>query len=620
MTPQAFLDLLWRYKPEEQYILIWTGQDKRSHWFQDAAKAGEFVASDACRGKCVFVGIGASRTDNGPARRCTSEEVATLCAVWTDLDLTGEAHKGKALPGTIEDALSVLPKDMPPTITVATGNGAHAWWVFKEPLTFETDADRAEAHCILNRWHTLIRFRCAARGGWTYDRLSDLARVARVPGTFNMKDPTNPKAVAVIGGQPDRFYDLSDFEEYLDDAGIPNEEAQQRAAYDWAARFKDTPLVINHAARIPQELLDAWMDPKNSDQQTASRFRNTWERRRHDLKDPSQSGYDLALADFGVMARLAEQQMVDLIIHHRSLHGQKHRHRLDYFQRTIAKATERNPDAPPPDTAPPTTGPVAPQGAHVAPEDREATDDTSKPPAARTPNATTVKAMRAADAPPPKEMSESDQKAALCEKISVQTAIPVAIMRLLRITGKDPSFRMELANGAKIEFTSVSKFRNQEVVRDSLAGQMKWLMPPIKASRWREIAQDMLSACFDEDGPIEAKWEDAARDTVGRYLEDNGFIEDIASAHPQYRGKPIVKDGRVAINTTDFHGWINRTTLQNLSVKALAGQLSAIGAVQKRVAGKGFREQSRWLLPIEHFDPADFGKAETPQEDSHAAK
>jgi hypothetical protein len=611
MTPQAFLDLLWQYKPEDQYILIWTAQNKRSHWFQDVSKAGDFVESDACRGKCVFVGIGASKTDNGTARRCASEEIATLCAIWTDLDLTGEAHKGKALPGTVEDALSVLPEDMPPTITVSTGNGAHAWWVFKEPLTFETEEDRHDAVRVLNRWHTLIRFRCAARG-WVYERLSDLARVARVPGTFNMKEPTNPKAVTVRS-QTNRFYNLSDFEEYVDDAGIPDDEARERAAREWKERFADKPLVINHAARIPQELLDAWMDPKNSDQQTASRFRNTWERRRHDLKDPSQSGYDLALADFGVMAGLAEQQIVDLVVHHRSTHGQKQRHRIDYFQRTIAKATERNPDAPP------TTGLAAPQGAHVAPESQQATDDASKHPTAPVPNPTTVKAMRAAAAPP-KEMSESDQKTAFCEKISVQIGIPVAITRLLRITGKDPSFRMELADGTKIEFTSVKAFRNQEAVRDALAGQMKWLMPPIKPQRWREIAQDMLRACFDEEGPIEAKWEEAARDMVGRYLEDNGFIEDIAAAHPQYRGKPIVKDGRIAINTTDFHGWINRTTLQVLTVKAIAGQLSAIGAVQKRVGGKGFREQSRWLLPIEHFNPADFDKAEVPQEDSRAAK
>jgi hypothetical protein len=596
MTTREFLEALWQYKPEDQYMLIWTGQDKRSRWFLDVMEAADYVASDAYRGKCVFVGIGSSKTDNGPVRRCTSEEIASLCAVWADLDLKGEAHKGKALPGTVEDALSVLPKDMPPTITVSTGNGVHAWWVFKEPLTFDTGEERNDAVRVLNRWHTLIRLRCGARG-WAYDRLSDLARVARVPGTLNMKDPANPKPVTIIAST-DRRYELSDFEEYADDAGIPDEEARERAAREWSERFKDKPIVINHAARIPQEMLDAWMDPANSDETPALRFRHTWNRQRHDLKDQSQSGYDLALADFGVMADLSDQQIVDLICHHRFLHGKKQRTREDYFQRTLAKAWDRNPDAPA----------------------LAATDSQQKPAPADTQEGAPASAQEDAPATPEKEMSEQDAKALLCVKISEAIGIPIPITRLVRVTGKDPSYRMELAADTKIEFTSIKTFRNQEAVRDALATQTKWLMPPIKPAMWRVIAQDMLHACFDEEGPIEVRWEDAARDTVGRYLEDNGFIEDIATAHPQYRLKPIVKDERIAINTTDFHGWINRTTFQNLSPKALASQLSAIGAVHKRVTGKGFREQSRWLLPIEYFAPADYEKGAASQEGGDATE
>ena len=45
---------------------------------------------------------------------------------------------------------------------------------------------------------------------------------------------------------------------------------------------------------------------------------NTWLRQRHDLKDQSQSGYDMALAVFGAQSGLTEQQIVDLIVHHRS--------------------------------------------------------------------------------------------------------------------------------------------------------------------------------------------------------------------------------------------------------------------------------------------------------------
>ena len=107
------------------------------------------------------------------------------------------------------------------------------------------------------------------------------------------------------------------------------------------------------------------------------RFRNTWLRQRHDLKDQSGSGYDLALACFGMDTGLSEQQVMNLIIHHRAHHGQRQRTRIDYFQRTIAKATQRvggaavpvfsmAPLAPTPVPAaspsvPAQTGPVAPE-------------------------------------------------------------------------------------------------------------------------------------------------------------------------------------------------------------------------------------------------------------------
>jgi hypothetical protein len=581
MTPLDFLAALWQHKPEELYILIWTGRDKRSHWFKDVAAAGEFAASEACRNTCVFVGLGVSKTDNGLNRRCTSEEIAGLCGVWSDLDIASAAHHGKALPPTIADAISILPRYMPPTITVATGNGAQAWWLFKEPLIFDGETERRDAARIINRWHTMLRLDCATRG-WTYDRLADFARVARVAGTRNMKDPANPKDVLVISCDESRRYRLSDFEEFLDDAAIPDIEAQEKAAQEWRERFKNTPLVINQAARIPQEVINGWME-------LDARFRNTWERRRHDLKDPSQSGYDMALADFGVEAGLPEQQIVDLIVHHRAIHGQKQRTKLDYFQRTIARAFERNPGAD-------ATAPTVPSGSATA----------SAP---GTANSSADSGGPAQDDPPPaKEMSPERIKADLCAKISTAIGIPIPITRLVRVTGKDPSYRMELADGTKIEFASICKFADQDAVRWAVATQAMWIMPPIKPTRWREIAQDMLHACFDEQGPIEAQWESAARDTVARYLEDNGFIDDISTAQPQYRGKPVVILGRIAINTTDFHTWINKTTFQALSVKALASMLSAMGAEQMTVPVKR-REQSRWLLPIEYFDPADYQKA-----------
>ena len=56
--------------------------------------------------------------------------------------------------------------------------------------------------------------------------------------------PDNPKEVSVLSQTAQR-YNLQDFEEFLDEAGIPDKEAEERGARAWAERFADTPLTIN---------------------------------------------------------------------------------------------------------------------------------------------------------------------------------------------------------------------------------------------------------------------------------------------------------------------------------------------------------------------------------------
>jgi hypothetical protein len=114
---------------------------------------------------------------------------------------------------------------------------------------------------------------------------------------------------------------MGDFADLIEYNEIPDPSAQEKAARDWRAQFEGVAVTVNVNARIPQELLDAWMDPANSDAATAMRFRNTWLRQRHDLKDQSNSGYDMALIHFGLDAGLTEQQIVDLIVHHRAQNG-----------------------------------------------------------------------------------------------------------------------------------------------------------------------------------------------------------------------------------------------------------------------------------------------------------
>jgi hypothetical protein len=550
-------------------------------------KAAEFAAN--CDGHDVYVGLGLSKADLGPARRCTSEEIAGIAGIGGDFDLKSAAHGNKPLPATIEDALSILPS-MQPSILIGTGNGVHAWWLLKEPAIFESEEERREVARLFTRWHTMLQLRAAGRG-WAYDRLSDLARVLRIPGTLNHKDPANPKEVTVLSAN-DRRYNLSDLEEFLDAAGIPDPEAEEKARREWAERFADKPLVINPNARIPQEMIDGWMraDP---------RFRNTWERRRHDLKDPSNSGYDLALACFGVDAGLSEQQMVDLIIHHRAHHGQKQRTRVDYFQRTIAKASQKagGMDAPllsmagehacadttgpvGPAVPPTAAGPVAPHGAPVAPEGQSPAGSTIPP---------------AAD--------PEVAKALLCQRIS--QVLGVNVLRLVKFEGKDPTYHMQLEQG-KIEFATVDKLINYGPVRSAIAAKVGHIIPKIKPKEWEQISQMLLQACFVEECTEEEDFEGSARAHLLDYLAETDFIPSIEGQRVQDQRRPMIADGRITVSSSDFLAYLNKTKALNLTVKAAASMLGAIGAKKTdKFRNTRLNRQSRWALPSSEFDPAE---------------
>ena len=84
--------------------------------------------------------------------------------LWADIDLKSAAHANKALPTSIESGRACLPADVHPTFLVTTGNGVHAWWLFRELLIFQNKEDRTSAERLCRRWQNLIRLRAASLG------------------------------------------------------------------------------------------------------------------------------------------------------------------------------------------------------------------------------------------------------------------------------------------------------------------------------------------------------------------------------------------------------------------------------------------------------------------------
>ena len=544
-----FLEALFAGKPDDLRLLLWTLPEKKSHWFQNIEGAIKFAES---REGDLYVGVGLSGEDYGPTRRCPSSEVAGIVGLWADFDLRSDAHPNAALPTTVEDALKLLPRELPPTFIILTGNGVHAWWLFREPLIFESDEERGDTGNLALRWQSFFRLSAAAHG-WAFDRLGDLARVLRIPGTQNCKDRANPKPVEIYL-QTDRRYNPSDLAEYLEDQGIPDPEEQERSAQAWNEKFANKHLAIDPSAIVPADLLDRHMgaDP---------RFRKTWLRQREDLKDQSQSGYDLALANFGSEAGLSEEQVVELIIHHRRIHNQRPRTRLEYFQRTIAKAFKRK------DNPTPTTPFAAPVQEPCQPS-------------------------------PPKKPDPATARALLCEEIS--HAIGVRVLRIVKIDGQEPTYRLEL-EASKIGFGSVDQLVGQQKLRMKIASAVEHLVPRIPGKIWDRIAQMMLSALTVEDGGDEANLVGSARMYVESYLSETPLIDAEAPQSYQTKYKPAVYEGQIAIRAHDLQQHINKAWGENRAIKEVTEMLSALGASSLRLKRTRLRDQSRWLLPSSEF-------------------
>jgi hypothetical protein len=560
---RMFLESLFAFKPAGLYLLLCLTDDEEPIWYDDLENAIE--CAEPISDCDVFVSVGLAKQNYGPGRRCPSGEVAGIVGVYANIDLRSDAHARDALPRNVEQALSILPAEMPPSFVIFTGDGIQAGWLFPETWVFENDDERCRAATLLNRWNILLKENAGQRG-WTFERLTDLSAILRVPGSSNCNDSSNPTRVT-IHSQNEPRYTALDLTQYLDDLAVPDPDTDLLADQA-SAELEGASLTINLSARIPDERLQAWLesDPK---------FKNTWFRHRDDFSDQAQEKYDLALASFAFGIGCTDQDVVTLIVHHRFMHRQKARTALDYFRRTLAKA-DKSPSLKVLAVDPPGSG-------------------TNGEPTPSAPGPPTEPAAPA--------LSPERVRIGLCHEIS--SVLGVEVLRLVKLAGQVPSYRLELAKG-KIEFPNVSKLIHQNAVGNGIAGMTGVLMPRFKAKEWRGVAQKLLSACIEEQGSDELYSEGAVRLHIDQYLHEVGFILSIEGELAQNIHRPMVRHKRITVCLGDLRMNINKTTQPIVSPQALAAMLSAVGAKTVRVRGKGFREQIRWELPLEEFDPSDY--------------
>ena len=121
-----------------------------------------------------------------------------------DIDIAEPNKPNKSLPADIDEAVAALESlQLPPSIYVNSGSGLHAYWVLEEDLIVTDESDLKHAReFVANFYRGLV----SNLPQYNFDHTQDLARSFRMPGSTNLKDPTNPKFVSVRELHSERIY------------------------------------------------------------------------------------------------------------------------------------------------------------------------------------------------------------------------------------------------------------------------------------------------------------------------------------------------------------------------------------------------------------------------------
>ena len=309
------------------YVLVWGA--KRSQWVSIAAlhKTALLLRSGWAQHD-VYFGCGLSGPPRRITERCPAKEIAVLTSLWADLDYA-EPRRKKVYPPDQEAALACL-AEMPvkTSLLVDSGGGLHAYWLFREPWILKDEEEHEHAATLVELWQDLLR-RIMHGHGWTLDATHDLARVLRLPGTFNLNyNPARPCSVIDFSKTLTR-YNSADLWDLF-------EAPSKRSKTPVRDRKTGGKIVLDGAASPPFDKFQALLINEK-------RFKRTYERERRDFPsaDYSASTHDMSLAWHTLAAGWSDQEVANLLIAFRRKHwgagSPEHRKilRPDYIERYV---------------------------------------------------------------------------------------------------------------------------------------------------------------------------------------------------------------------------------------------------------------------------------------------
>jgi P4 family phage/plasmid primase-like protien len=216
-SKQIVLDFLNAlYKNEKNgYLTLWTLEDKQTRWFHvTEIDAVVYEAMKLRSQQNVYFGVGLRKERLSERQRGSSKDVFSLPAVWLEIDLKSGVHAADNLPDEQEAEMILDTFPLEPSIINHSGGGLHCYWLFEQPVRIRNEKEQQSVERMLRRFQDIF-IRLARSKGLHIDKTSDLARVLRVPGTFNLK--SDPKPVQTLKINPECRYSLLELRDAIEE-------------------------------------------------------------------------------------------------------------------------------------------------------------------------------------------------------------------------------------------------------------------------------------------------------------------------------------------------------------------------------------------------------------------
>jgi hypothetical protein len=216
-TAAVFLRSLFAGQ-DRGFAVLHTLPDRRSVFFDvsesDWADRASQSAITLRRSQHVYVAV-CSQGKRPQHGRGAASTVLSVPGLWADIDVRGPGRKRENLPASEEDAWQIIDSvPIRPTLVVRSGFGLQPYWLFREPFEIANDDDRRRIAGLALTFLRYLQSR-ASEQGWHVDATADLARVLRLPGTFNRKqDPPVLVTFRTTDGEPRS--NVGEWEELLD--------------------------------------------------------------------------------------------------------------------------------------------------------------------------------------------------------------------------------------------------------------------------------------------------------------------------------------------------------------------------------------------------------------------